>query len=104
MTEKHTRVLLGSPVHQKPAILEQFLDALTRLNLESIDLDFYLIDDNQDEASSLLLQQFARSGRSVFLQDSGYDDDYIRDENTQADGAIIASVFTDNPVFPLGYG
>ncbi|WP_238650649.1 glycosyltransferase [Paenibacillus piscarius] len=82
MTEKRTRVLLGSPVHQKPAILEQFLNALTCLNLESIELDFYLIDDNKDEAASLLLRQFAESGRSVFLQASGYNDDYIRDENT----------------------
>lgn len=82
MTKKHTRVLLGSPVHQKPAILEQFLNALTRLNLESIELDFYLIDDNKDEAASGLLRQFAESRRSVFLQASGYNDDYIRDENT----------------------
>lgn len=82
MDEKRTRVLLGSPVHQKPAILEQFLNALTRLNLESIELDFYLIDDNLEEAASGLLQKFAESGRSVFLQASGYHDDYIRDENT----------------------
>ncbi|WP_340020889.1 glycosyltransferase family 2 protein [Paenibacillus sp. FSL K6-1096] len=82
MTEKRTRVLLGSPIHQKPAILEQFLKALTRLNLENIELDFYLIDDNKEEASSLLLRQFAESGRSVFLQASGYDDEYVRDENT----------------------
>ncbi|WP_246553233.1 glycosyltransferase family 2 protein [Paenibacillus tritici] len=83
MNSKRIRVLLGSPIHQKPAILEQFLNSLLRLNLGHIDLDYYLIDDNQDEASSELLQQFAsQSGRSVFLQASGYRDDYIRDENT----------------------
>lgn len=82
MNPNRTRVLLGSPIHQKPAILEQFLNSLLRLNLKDIDLDFYLIDDNPDEAASGLLQQFARNGRSVFLQSSGYHDDYIRDEHT----------------------
>ncbi|MFC6653846.1 glycosyltransferase family 2 protein [Paenibacillus rhizoplanae] len=82
MNQNRTRVLLGSPIHQKPAILEQFLNSLLRLNLKDIDLDFYLIDDNPDEAASQLLQQFARNGRSVFLQSSGYHDDYIRDEHT----------------------
>lgn len=82
MNPNRTRVLLGSPIHQKPAILEQFLNSLLRLNLKDIDLDFYLIDDNPDEAASRLLQQFAQSGRSVFLQSSGYHDDYIRDEHT----------------------
>lgn len=82
MNPNRTRVLLGSPIHQKPAILEQFLNSLLRLNLKDIDLDFYLIDDNPDEAASQLLQQFARNGRSVFLQSSGYHDDYIRDEHT----------------------
>ncbi|WP_339253011.1 glycosyltransferase [Paenibacillus sp. FSL P2-0136] len=82
MNPNRTRVLLGSPIHQKPAILEQFLNSLLRLNLKDIDLDFYLIDDNPDEAASQLLLQFARNGRSVFLQSSGYHDDYIRDEHT----------------------
>ncbi|WP_405106283.1 glycosyltransferase family 2 protein [Paenibacillus sp. FSL K6-1217] len=82
MNRSRTRVLLGSPIHQKPAILEQFLNSLLRLNLKDIDLHFYLIDDNPDEAASQLLQQFAESGRSVFLQSSGYHDDYIRDEHT----------------------
>ncbi|MEK3899686.1 MULTISPECIES: glycosyltransferase family 2 protein [unclassified Paenibacillus] len=82
MNSNRTRVLLGSPIHQKPAILEQFLNSLLRLNLKDIDLDFYLIDDNPDEAASELLQQFARNGRSVFLQSSGLHDDYIRDEHT----------------------
>lgn len=61
MNPNRTRVLLGSPIHQKPAILEQFLNSLLRLNLKDIDLDFYLIDDNPDEAASQLLQQFART-------------------------------------------
>lgn len=82
MNETRTRVLLGSPIHQKPAILEQFLNSLLRLNLTNIELHFYLIDDNPDEASSQLLQQFAQNGRTVFLQSSGFNDAYIRDDTT----------------------
>ncbi|WP_063779773.1 glycosyltransferase family 2 protein [Paenibacillus sp. FSL P4-0081] len=82
MNETRTRVLLGSPIHQKPAILEQFLNSLLRLNLTNIELHFYLIDDNPDEASSQLLQQFTQSGRTVFLQSSGFHDAYIRDDTT----------------------
>ncbi|MEK4518949.1 glycosyltransferase [Paenibacillus sp. FSL H8-0122] len=82
MNQIRNRVLLGSPIHQKPAILEQFLNSLLRLNLTNIELHFYLIDDNQDEASSGLLQKFAQGGRTVFLQSSGYHDNYIRDEHT----------------------
>jgi glycosyltransferase involved in cell wall biosynthesis len=82
MNETRSRVLLGSPIHQKPAILEQFLNSLSRLNLTNIELHFYLIDDNQDEASRQLLLQFAQSGRTVFLQSSGFHDAYIRDDTT----------------------
>ncbi|MEK4325083.1 glycosyltransferase [Paenibacillus sp. FSL R7-0312] len=82
MNGNRTLVLLGSPIHQKPAILEQFLNSLLRLNLTNIELHFYLIDDNPDEASSQLLQQFAQSGRTVFLQSSGFHDAYIRDDTT----------------------
>ncbi|WNS41950.1 glycosyltransferase [Paenibacillus sp. MMS20-IR301] len=82
MSGARTRVLLGSPIHQKPAILEQFLNSLLRLRLNHIELHFYFIDDNQDEASSRLLQQFAGSGREVFLQTSGFHDAYIRDDTT----------------------
>ncbi|MFC6649551.1 glycosyltransferase family 2 protein [Paenibacillus rhizoplanae] len=84
MNQKIKRVLLGSPIHQKPEILEHFLKSLQRLNLNNIELHYYLIDDNRDTASSELLQQFAQSGRTVFLEPSGYHDDYIRDDNTHA--------------------
>jgi len=77
-----TRILIGSPIHQKPPILRQFLDSLLRLKHESLELDFYLIDDNEDEQSSALLEQFKNSGRNVFLQSSGYRDPYIRDDTT----------------------
>ncbi|WP_342480952.1 glycosyltransferase [Paenibacillus sp. FSL L8-0340] len=82
MSGPQTRVLLGSPIHQKPLILHQFLKSLLRLQLEGVELDFYFIDDNEDEASSSLLQEFSKSANNVFLQSSGFRDTYVRDDHT----------------------
>ncbi|WP_379157862.1 glycosyltransferase family 2 protein [Paenibacillus sp. sgz5001063] len=82
MSESKMRVLLGSPVHQKPHILQEFLNSLQRLRRVNIELDFYLIDDNEDRASSRLLEAFAASENEVFLQASGCHDAYIRNETT----------------------
>jgi hypothetical protein len=82
MNNKKTRVLVGSPIHQKPPILRQFLDSLLRLNDKQLELDYYLIDDNEDEQSSLLLEEFRSRNHNVFLQSSGYKDPYIRDDTT----------------------
>ncbi|UQZ34425.1 glycosyl transferase [Paenibacillus sp. PK3_47] len=77
-----TRVLLGSPVHQKPPVLRQFLHSLKRLNCSGFELDYYFIDDNDQEESSLLLQEFARNRKEVFLQTSGFHDTYVRNDTT----------------------
>ncbi|WP_342563902.1 glycosyltransferase [Paenibacillus sp. FSL R7-0345] len=82
MSETKIRVLIGSPIHQKPQVLEHFLSSLLRLRRDGITLDFYFIDDNGDSASSLLLQQFAPAGSEVFLQSSGFHDAYIRNDTT----------------------
>ena len=77
-----TRVLIGSPIHQKPAVLREFLNSLLRLNADDIELDFHLIDDNDNEESSLLLQEFQRTGSHIHLQSSGFHDAYIRNDTT----------------------
>ncbi|MGN7764098.1 glycosyltransferase family 2 protein [Paenibacillus sp. 22594] len=82
MNESKKRVLLGSPIHQKPHILQEFLNSLLRLRRVNIELDFYLIDDNEDEASSRLLEDFAARRNEVFLQSSGLHDAYIRNDTT----------------------
>lgn len=82
MSGTRTRVLLGSPVHQKLPVLRQFLDSLLRLRRDGFELDFYFIDDNNEEESSRLLQEFARDRNEVFLQASGFHDDYIRNDTT----------------------
>ncbi|WP_397361271.1 glycosyltransferase, partial [Paenibacillus sp.] len=55
---------------------------LQRLNLDNIDLDFHLIDDNDDEESSRLLQEFKSMGDHIYLHSSGFHDAYIRNDTT----------------------
>jgi len=52
------KILVGSPVHQKTAILKEFLNALAKLNTDGLDLHFYFIDDNEEESSSAELEKF----------------------------------------------
>lgn len=39
------RVLLGSPVHQSPAILNEFLTSLEEMEQVSISIDYMFVDD-----------------------------------------------------------
>ncbi|MHA0858293.1 glycosyltransferase family 2 protein [Paenibacillus sp. CMAA1364] len=82
MIHQKRRVLLGSPIHQKPAILQQFLNALLQLNQHHIELHYYFIDDNIDPDSSLILQQFCLKSERTLLQPSGHSDEYLRDDTT----------------------
>lgn len=82
MTENKIRVLIGSPIHQKPMVLKEFLNSLLRLNIADIELDFHLVDDNDDEESSQLLQEFKNTGEHIYLQSSGFHDAYIRNDTT----------------------
>ncbi|MBJ9993539.1 glycosyltransferase [Paenibacillus sp. S28] len=82
MNENKKRVLLGSPVHQKPAILREFLISLRRLRQDHVDFGYFFIDDNQDEQSSAMLQEFAQVAAPVTVQKSEHRDEYYRNENT----------------------
>ncbi|MGF7047711.1 glycosyltransferase involved in cell wall biosynthesis [Paenibacillus sp. DS2015] len=54
------KVLVGSPVYQKPEILKAFLDSLKSLNRDTISIDYMFVDDNIDEQSSQLLAEFEK--------------------------------------------
>lgn len=61
------RVLIGSPIRQKPAILQEFLLSLEELNHELFCADYMFIDDNDMAESSLLLEKFAQKHPSCSL-------------------------------------
>lgn len=64
-----TKILVGSPIRQKPAILQEFLDSLEELDQQNYILNFFFIDDNTDEESRFLLENFeARHPRECLIQ------------------------------------
>jgi len=63
------KVLIGSPIRQKPAILKEFLQSLVRLEKENLSIDFLFIDDNEPEESGKLLKDFnCSSGKTEIIQ------------------------------------
>lgn len=62
------KLLVGSPVYQKPEILEVFLKSLKNLNRETISIDYMFIDDNIDKKSTQLLAAFEREESRVIIR------------------------------------
>jgi hypothetical protein len=60
-------VLIGSPVHQQPEILNEFLTSLLELNQEDVMIEYRFIDDNEIETSRTLLTAFANQTPGVFI-------------------------------------
>ncbi|MGC3792337.1 glycosyltransferase family 2 protein [Priestia aryabhattai] len=81
MTHK-LRVLIASPIHQKPEILSLFLESLKQLKKEELLVHFYFIDDNENVDSSRLLIQFQECIGSIVIEKSSYQDVYSKDEQT----------------------
>ncbi len=78
-----TRILIGSPICQKPDILSEFLTSLEELETGGLHVEFYFVDDNKDEASKKLLTEFSkRHDRTVLNKYEIKTADYVRNENT----------------------
>lgn len=60
------RILVGSPVHQKPEILKEFLSSLEHLNRTGISIDYMFVDDNIDKCSTNLLHDFSPDNSFVY--------------------------------------
>jgi hypothetical protein len=53
------RILIISPVRQKPAILQHFLEGLHRLDTTGLEVAYLFIDNNDDPHASQILRAFA---------------------------------------------
>ncbi|MDR6881951.1 methyltransferase domain-containing protein [Bacillus sp. 3255] len=82
MFKKMKRVLIGSPVHQKPNILSEFLTSLIRLKHRDVELGFFFIDDNVDGLASEMLQRFSCANKKVTIYRSNQRDNYEQNETT----------------------
>ncbi len=76
------RILVCSPIHQKPEILKEFLEALSCLEYDGFVADFFFYDDNSDPESKKLLLDFKTAYPSTIIKDSGRSKTYLCDETT----------------------
>lgn len=78
------KVLIGSPVHQKPKILKEFLDSLKELKTTNLIVDFFFVDDNESIESREILNDFQKefSHRCIIHQNKADIENYKCDEIT----------------------
>lgn len=87
------KILVGSPVCQSPAILEQFLTSLKGLSATGMQLDYIFVDDNKEELSSRQLAQFERTGSTVTLLAGNNRSSYVCDaESHHWDDSLMLRV------------
>lgn len=65
------KILIASPVRQKPAILAEFLRSLEQLETTGLQVDFAFIDDNDQKEACDLLQRFAAGKKNVIILSGG---------------------------------
>lgn len=82
--EAKQKILVGSPVRQKPAILREFLASLERMDTSQLQIDYFFIDDNELQESSGLLWEFSQKNENcqVLTTNVDFDFPYICDEET----------------------
>lgn len=76
------KILIGSPIHQKPNILKEFLSSLDKLNTEEFEIAYIFIDDNENSESSKILNSFLETHREVIICKSENVDNYNCNKNT----------------------
>lgn len=79
------KILIGSPINQSYLILKQFLKSLDELERDEFSVDYMFMDDNEQEASSELLQSFQKYHQSTIIirKERGPEHlNYERDEYT----------------------
>lgn len=76
------KVLIGSPIRQKPAILAEFLEGLKHLEKGNITIDFMFVDDNELIESKILLREFSPEKAEVHVIDGEQVSVYVCDEES----------------------
>lgn len=77
------RILIGSPVKQKPLVLKYFLESLGALNIQDFTVNYFFIDDNEDEQSGRYLRDFlVEPKRKGIIKRVELGEGFLRDEVT----------------------
>ena len=99
------KILICSPVHQKPKILKEFLYGLSKLELTnealSIDAHFYFIDDNEDVETSEILEGFKENRPQVKIEKNIFGNVYNPSSHVWRDDVILKVAKNKNKF--LGY-
>ncbi|WP_281951143.1 hypothetical protein [Nitrosophilus kaiyonis] len=88
------KILIGSPIKQKPKILEEFLYFLSKIEKDNNEIFYYFIDDNDLLESKKLLKKFYKKNKEFIIIKQGYSNDkYICDNfNHQWNDELIWKV------------
>ncbi len=73
------RVVIGSPVKQKPAILEQFLQSLDMLDCQGLTIEYVFVDDNET-VSSLLCDFAGKYANTVIVRGDNHVEYHCNEE------------------------
>ena len=79
------KILIGSPIYQKPIILIEFLESLKRLDKGENVVDYMLVDDNKIEQSKELLVDFKNNMKDsivTLVPGTNNEEEYNCDSNT----------------------
>ena len=63
-----SRILVGSPIRQKPEILKAFLKGLENAEKGENELSYFFVDDNKVQESTEILNSFMCSNNNVILK------------------------------------
>lgn len=77
---KKQRVLIGSPIRQKPAILKEFLNSLKVLDKTDLVVDFMFVEDNEQVESKEILANFKCQKSKIIIINGAKVGKYVRDE------------------------
>jgi CDP-glycerol glycerophosphotransferase (TagB/SpsB family)/GT2 family glycosyltransferase len=76
------KILIASPIRQKPAILKEFLVSLRELDTSGFDIWYLFVDDNTDPESSAILNTFSKKVPNVMVHRADTGDKYVCDDVT----------------------
>lgn len=82
MKANRPKVLLGTPINQKPAILKEFLTTIVELQKVNYELDYFFIDNNEDTQSKQLLLDFKEKNANTLIEYAEGVNIYVKNDDT----------------------
>lgn len=74
------KILIASPIKQKANILKEFFTSLEELNKKDLDISYFFVDDNNDEAAKKVIKKFVEKNKNVMVKTNT---DYQENNNNE---------------------